>query len=346
MTGLHMGWVARAGREMLVMVAAAEAAVMAALKATTGLADAWCAPWRVLTALACVLPYPLGEVAGDAIVRLRDTAVGQVLLAVPPGPVVTGPVLWTCDRYGSRFAVAAPITTADRPVRWYLWDIDACGHQAFTVHGGFYPTPEAALAAWQAGVGQIAAAGTILAPVHDPWLLADLMPAEQGFLRAGGESVEQFAEYHRSKCLGEVVTQAVPRRGTQPGGGLDAATAAVEFATWLRTHEADKQELPEDVDELATELANSWCINEIDAVYATCSPHRVALCVLHMRNFYLDGFADQMVAVLPEWTRWLAARNAASPELADRCLLYAHGQPHQQVGRDDSEPDYLARVIE
>lgn len=328
------------------MVAAAEAAVMAALEATTGQADAWCVPWRVLTALVCVLPYPLGEVAGDAIVRLRDTAVGQVLPAVPLGPVVTGPVLWTRDRYGSRFAVAAPITTADRSVRWYLWDIDACGHQAFTVHSGFYPTPEAALAAWQAGVGQIAAAGTVLAPVHDPWLLADLMPAEQGLLRAGGESVEQFAEYHRSKRLGEVVTQAVPRRGIRPGGGLDAATAAVGFATWLRTHEADKRELPEDVDELARELADSWCINEIDGVYAACSPHRVALCVLHMRNFYLDGFADQLVALLPEWTRWLAAYNAALPELADRCLPYAHGQPHQQVGRDDSKPNYLARVIE
>jgi hypothetical protein len=65
-----------------------------------------------------------------------------------------------------------------------------------------------------------------------------------------------------------------------------------------------------------------------------------------MRNFYLDGFADQLVALLPEWTRWLAAYNAALPELADRCLPYAHGQPHQQVGRDDSKPDYLARVIE
>ncbi|MGH3624715.1 MAG: hypothetical protein ACRDQ5_23490 [Sciscionella sp.] len=328
------------------MVAAAEAAVRAALTATTGQADAWCAPWRVLTALACVLPYPLGEVAGDAIVRLRDTAVGQVLPAVPPGPVVTGPVLWTCDRYGTRFAVAAPITTADRPARWYLWDIDACGHQAFTVHSGFYPTPEAAVADWQAGVGQIAAAGTVLAPVHDPWLLAELMPAEQGFLRAGGESVEQFAEYYRSKCLGEVVTQAVPRRGTQPGGGVDAANAAVEFVAWLRARDADQQELPEDVDELVTELADSWCINEIDAVYARCSPHRVALCVRHMRGFYLDEFADQLVALLPEWTRWLAARNATSPELADRCLPYAYGQPHLQVGQDGSEPDYLARVIE
>jgi hypothetical protein len=65
-----------------------------------------------------------------------------------------------------------------------------------------------------------------------------------------------------------------------------------------------------------------------------------------MRNFYLDEFADQLVALLPEWTRWLAARNGTSPELADRCLLYANGQPHTQVGQDDSGPDYLARIIE
>ncbi|HWE90195.1 MAG TPA: hypothetical protein VG317_12110 [Pseudonocardiaceae bacterium] len=322
------------------------AAAGAAVEVTMGEADAWRAPWRVLTAVADVLPYPGSELAVDAIARLRNAAGRRVLPAAPRGPVVTGPVLWTRDRYGSRFAVAAPITTADQPMRWYLWDIDACGHEAFTVHSGFYPTPDAALAAWQAGVGQIAAAGTELAPVDDPWVLAQLLPVNDGLLRAGGESVEQFAEYHRSRRLGEAVRQAMRPRGTQPGGGLDAATAAAEFATWLRGRDADRPELPADLDELATELADSWCLNRIDAVFATCSPHRVALCVLHVRNYYLDDFADQLVALLPEWTRWLTARNATPPELADRCLPYAQGQPHSQVGADDSRPDYLARVAE
>jgi hypothetical protein len=81
-------------------------------------------------------------------------------------------------------------------------------------------------------------------------------------------------------------------------------------------------------------------------VYATCSPHRVALCALHMRNYYTEEFADQLVALLPEWTRWWAERNATPPELADRCLPYAHGQPHPQIGRDDTKVDYLARVVE
>ena len=321
-------------------------AAVAAVEATTGKADAWRAPQRVLTAVAGILPYPDSEAAVDAIARLRDTVGGRALPTAPPGPVVTGPVLWTRDRYGSRFAVTAPITTEHQPERWYLWDIDACGHQAFTVHSGFYPTPEAALTEWQTGVGPIAAADTVLAPVDDPWLVAQLLPVEEGMLRSGGENVEQFAEYYRSKRLAEAVKQALRQRETRPGGGLDAATAAVEFTAWLRARHADQQELPEDVDELATELADSWCINGIDAVFTTCSPHRVALCVLHVRGYYLDDFADQLVALLPDWTRWLAARNDTPPDLADRCVPYAEGEPHPQVRVDDIDPDYLARVIE
>jgi hypothetical protein len=229
------------------------AAGVAAVEATTGEADAWRAPWRVLTATAGILPYPHSEIAVDAIARLRDTAGGRVLPAAPPGPMMTETVLWTRDRYGSRFAVAAPITTVEQPVRWYLWDVDACGHQAFTVHSGFYPTPDAALSAWQAGVGQIAAADTELAQVDDTWLLAELLPAEEGLLRSGGENVEQFAEYHRSKRLSEAVKQAMRPQGTLPDSGLDAATAAVEFAEWLHGRDADRHELPQDMDELVTE---------------------------------------------------------------------------------------------
>lgn len=322
---------------------AAEAAVMAALTATAEPADAWRAPWRVLTALACVLPLPFNEVVGEMITRLRDLPAGRVLPVVPTGPDVTGPVLWTSDQYGGRFAVTAPILTAEEPVRWYLWDIDACGHDAFTVHSGYYSSSEAALAAWQTGVGQTASAGAVLAPVDDPWLLAALLPREMGFMRPGGESLEQFVEYHRSKRLAEAVNQAMPRLEVRSPAGLTAAIAKLEFAAWLRSRTPEQ---PENLDGLVEELADSWNLDGIDAVYATCSPHRVALCVLYMRNFYTDDYADQLVALLPDWTRWLAARNATAPELADRCLPYAHGQPHPQLGQDDRDVNYLGRVIE
>jgi hypothetical protein len=327
-------------------LAAAEASVVAALEATAAQADAWRGPWRVLTALTAVLPYPYPDTVDETITRLRALPAGRVLPSVPPGPEVTGPVLWTSDRYGSRFAVTAPITTAEQAVRWYLWDIDICGHEAFTVHSGYYPSSGAALTDWQTGVGQTASAGTVLAPVDDPSLLAALLPAEMGFMRPGGENIAQFAEYHRSKRLAEAVKQALPRPKARSDAGLTAATAAAEFAAWLHARVPGQPEPPENLDELVGELADSWSLSSIDAVYATCSPHRVALCVLHMRNYYLHDFADQLVELLPDWTRWLATRNATAPELADRCLPYAHGQPHPQLGDEDTKVDYLARIIE
>ena len=73
----------------------------------------------------------------------------------------------------------------------------------------------------------------------------------------------------------------------------------------------------------------------------------VALFVPHVRNYYLDEFADQLVALLSDWIRWLAARSATPVELAERCLPYAEGQPHPQLMTDNNiEPEYFARVTE
>jgi hypothetical protein len=81
-------------------------------------------------------------------------------------------------------------------------------------------------------------------------------------------------------------------------------------------------------------------------LYSTCSPHRVALTVLHLRNYYLDDFAAQLIALLPDWICWLAERNGNRAELVERCRPYALGEPHLDVGTDDSRPNYMARVIE
>ena len=97
---------------------------------------------------------------------------------------------------------------------------------------------------------------------------------------------------------------------------------------------------------MVTELADSWCLNDISAVFTACSPHRVALGVMHIRGYYLDELADRLVTLLPEWILWLAERNATPLELADRCLSYAEGRPHPQIRVDHIGPDYLARVVE
>ena len=184
--------------------------------------------------MASALPDSYADAVDATVSRLRALPAGQGLPRLPRGPKASGQVLWTSDRYGSRFAVAAPIMTADEPERWYLWDIDTCGHQALTVHSGYYLSSAAALAEWQAGVGELASAGAVLGPVDDPELLAAILPVEMGFMRIEAENAGQLAEYHRSMRLAEAVEQVLPRLNGRPEAGLTADTAATEFAARLR----------------------------------------------------------------------------------------------------------------
>ena len=328
--------------------AVTDAAVQAVGTALTGEVDGWTHAWRVLTAVTGILNYPPVERAIKSIEELRTQPGGDLLPATPTGPTITGPVLWTRDAYGSRFGVAAPVRTADGPHRWYLWDIDGCGHDTFTVHGRYHATPAEALADWQAGVGAPAADETVFTPVDDSWLLDDLMPREQGMLRPGGENTEQFAEYHRSKRLAEAVLDAIeptqPHQTSAPAS-LGRTTAATLFAAWLQDHRSD-QPRPTGLEELIIELADSWHIGESGLLYHVCSPHRVALVAEHIRGYYQDDFAADLIALLPDWTTWLAERNATPAHLADRCRPYAHGESHKAVNADDGRLDYLARTAE
>jgi hypothetical protein len=113
----------------------------------------------------------------------------------------------------------------------------------------------------------------------------------------------------------------------------------------LREHRPDPTR-PADLDELVTELADSWHISGPAGLYHTCSPHRIALTVEHIRDYYQDDFAADLLALLPDWTGWLADRNATPAHLADRCRAYAHGKPHKAINADDGRPDYLARITE
>jgi len=330
----------------------AEAVIDAAVKAVgavrAGEADGWTNAWRVLAAVTRIVNYPLRERAMKAIDNLRAQRGGRLLPERPTGPTVIGSVLWTRDAYGSRFGVVAPFRSADGPDRWYLWDIDACGHEALTVHSRYHATPEEALADWQVGVGAPAADRTVFAPVDDPALLYELMPREQGMMRPGGETVEQFAEYHRSKRLAEAVIDVIEPAGPHPVSAstdLDPKIAATLFAAWLQEHRPGRSR-PADLDELVAELADSWHIGGPADLYRTCSPHRIALTVDHVRDYYQDDFAADLIALLPDWTAWLADYNATPADLADRCRLFAQGESHKDVSADDGKPDYLARIIE
>ncbi len=338
-----------------VLAAQAISALDSALGRVAADPDGWRGPWQVLTAVADIVGSDLREAIAEPVEALRDRPGGQALPALPPGPVLAGEVLWTRDAYGSRFGITAPFSAHEGPNRWYLWDVDACGGaEPLTVYSGYYPGSEQALDAWRIGVGPVAARGGVFVPVEDPFLLVDLLPAQHGFMRIGGESADQFAEYHRSRRLAELVLEdADIPAGGRPAADLDAEVAAAQFLAWRRDRGLDQPPLAEgghlteaSMDERAEELARSWQFGARRALYHTCSPHRVALLVPHLRNFYQDDFAAELVALLPEWAAWLAARNGTPLELAERCRPYALGESYPGLTYDRGGPDPQARVIE
>ncbi len=321
----------------LAVLNAAVEAVRSALGTTTDVSVSW----RVLSVAVGILPHPLREEADEKVTTLVDGPGRPLHLRAPAEPELTGPALWTRDAYGSRFAIAAPFRASDGTDRWYLWDVDACGHQAFTVHSAFYPGPGEALASWREGVGETAAGTAAFAPVDDPALAADVLHREDGILRFGGENEPQLAEYLRGRRLAQSVVTSFGRFRVHPPE-LDAERAAREFVTWLREHRTP----PAGLEELATELASSWSLDAPADLYGTCSPHRVALTVPHIRDFYQEDFADELLSLLPDWISWLAERTGTPPELAERCRAYASGEPYPGLLGADDRTDYLARLAE
>ncbi len=257
------------------------------------------------------------------------------------GRQVTGPALWARDAYGSRFAVTAPFSSPAGSDRWYLWDIDACGLQALTVHSGFCPTAGEAFAAWRDGVGEVAAADARLTPIDDLPLAEGLLSREDGITRLGGENEQQLAEFHRSRRLAETVIETIGPIPAQRRPELDAKRAAKQFTTWMRANRTP----PKGLVELAGELASSWSLDAPGELFGTCSPHRVAMVVPAVRDYYDSEYADRLVALLPDWIAWLTERNGTPADLAERCLPYARGAVYPGTTADEGPP-LMARVIE
>ncbi|MEU4155050.1 hypothetical protein [Actinoplanes sp. NPDC026670] len=281
--------------------------------------DEYVGPDHLTDALAGVLhdagdDEPARRVRAALAAILPSTALDRTGLDAP-APEVAGEVRWTRDRWGSRFAVLAPFATPEGPVRWYLWDIDACAFVPVTVHAGFYASPEEALAAWQVGVGAFAAGGTAWRRIDDSGLLADLLPKPEEVSALGGESAEQFTEYHRCRSLAEAVLDLPPVLTLNvPETALDLGPG--RFVTWWRTR-ADGPE-PANLDALAAEMFDSWPMIA-PALFDTCSPHRVESVSHQIRDEYRED-ADELLALLPAWVTWLSERAGLPPELRERAL--------------------------
>ncbi|RSM68796.1 hypothetical protein DMB66_12580 [Actinoplanes sp. ATCC 53533] len=306
---------------------------------------------RLLTIVAGVLPFPLSESARDLVAEHVGALEAKL---VAGGRAVTGPVLWARDAYGVRWAVVAPFASAGGPDRWYLWDVDTCGYEVATVDSGFHPSAESALAAWRESVGQAAAGVAALTPLDDKATLGDLLRGQVESARIGGESQEQYAEFLRGRRLGGTVKDAVRGLPEPVSERLTADEAGARFARRLRELGYPDGPAgdgsggsPAGADELAVEMAESWSPQHHPTLYPFCSPHKVAQIVLHLRGYYQNDFAVEIIAVLPEWIRFLAEHNGMAAELTERCLAYASGDLQFPGILDDrGQPNPMARVVE
>jgi hypothetical protein len=302
---------------------------------------------RLLAVVAGLLPLPLSEFARDLLAEHLDADTARRAVR---GRTVTGPVSWARDVYGSRWAVVAPFESVDGPDRWYLWDVDTCGYEVVTVHSGFHPSAEAAVAEWHDAVGP-AAAGATLTTVDDAETLGALLLGELEDIRLGGEDQAQYTEFLRSRRLGRTVREAAGRARGRAYVWLTADTAKERFTRRLRQlghHDRPAgDEGPASAGELAAELAESWSPLDHPTLYPLCSPHKVAAAVLHLRDFYKDDYAAELVAVLPEWIRLLAEHTGMTTELTERCLAYASGELQFPGILDErGRPNPMARVTE
>jgi hypothetical protein len=241
--------------------------------------------------------------------------------------------------YGSRFGIVAPFD-ASGVTRWYLWDVDACGFETFTVFSGYFHNADQAGNAWRAGVGEVAAGSAVFGPVDDSGLMADLLPAEMGIMWIGGESEQQLSEYHRSMRLADTVRAGARRLRKPPTENVNAETAAPLFAAWRAEHRPDAHQ-PDDFEELVAEFTESWASGS-GVAFSACSPHRVAGKVASIREYYDDEYSAPLIALLPDWVAFLSERNGTPPHLMERCLPFASGVPHPGVDRGN----YQLRVTE
>ena len=317
--------------------------------------------WRLLMALARIVPRPAAEIPIKTVEDPRERVPSLSLGSIDTAP--TGAALWCRDGYGTRFAITAPFTPVDGDARWYLWDIDACGSDAYTVGGGYFTGPESALASWRAAVGAEVTADSRLEPVADPHLAARLLPGLPDFLHPGGENEAQYAEFHRSRRLAQDLRASDFLNGsgtpdpvvTEPH--LDKDAWIGDFASWRSEHRPGESVLPDDFpvaedeepiteEAIYEELADSWFLSEFPEFAYTCSPHRIDLLIERVRDFYQDDFAAVLLRLLPDLADWLIQRAVLPDVLAARVRSRANAGTSVAKDNESWNDSPLASVQE
>jgi hypothetical protein len=291
----------------------------------------------------------------------------------PPDYQPTGEFLLARDAYGTRFLLVAsfiPNGTSPSlpPSHWYAWDLDWCA-LGNVMAAGLFSSPAEALAEWRTAVGPVAAAsGLSTCPpdlamrlLHPALALGTIWE-----MVVGGEPRQLMREYfrlsHRACLLAEYLADTFPQTTVdeQPGDAdedadedADAEEPAPDdrvqsFLNW-HSERGDASDEARNLTALAVEsLIEAWTpfLSPDRAMFYACSPHRIEVTGIELRDDYEPDDANAALRLLPDWVQWCAERTGLDAESAARSLEAARAQAAIVVDENrapDPDRDPFAR---
>jgi hypothetical protein len=300
-----------------------EAALRASAAGSTG-------DGQQLGALLCGLALiaPPGGTDAETTKLLADHG-GPAGTGFPAdGCRATGQPLVARDAYGSRFLLVAPFGYGAKATEhWYAWDVDACS--LLTVTGaGVFGSAQDALAEWQDAVGP--AAGPELLPARSElavWLLSHCLETGPVWdILEGTEPRELMREYWRLRQRARALTGPAGAAATRadaalfdaaPFGGEDLDPVREAFLGWYTARHGDVA--PDTADAVYT-ILDEWGLPRGPGKGSrySCSPHRIEMTALLIRDSYSADDANTALRLLPEWTQWCIEQSGLGPDFAAR----------------------------
>ena len=211
------------------------------------------------------------------------------------------------DAYGSRILLAAPFGYGDAGTdHWYAWDIDMCGLDV-VVGAGVFDSAEESLEEWRDAVGA-SASGAMLAACPEPLipLLLDscLGTGPNANIVDGYEPRELVRELYRMRQRARALAW---RAGFSAGHVYDYTPDYRAFRRWYGgRHDA----VPSDLGDIVGAIISNWGpLRHPDAgSFYACSPHRIKVTAILLRDMYIPELVNEALAVLPEWVDWCLSR--------------------------------------
>jgi hypothetical protein len=229
--------------------------------------------------------------------------------------------------------IAEYVFPGDASSWWYLWDVDASGFVVLA-DAGVYDDAEQAAQAWRAHVGDPDPTPAVVADPAELRCLAELDTGDEMSVR-GNEPRQVMDNWFRANarigCLARVLGsqgRPLPARASLYHD-VDVTVLTEPFSDWhVRVHRGTPN--PEVVEALAAE----WMEGALPETWFSVSPARIRFQRELIGDWVLDDPVTRgVIALLPEWVRWLGERAGLTADRMQPLLDAAQETPEQPVRR-------------